>query len=140
MTSNLAHLNLDERLCNGVGQKSAKDKIAPVSASEDSGSSKKNNKSSTTNTKSTSKGKNKNNKKSSKADKASSTEAKGDASAPASENKPVDPVKPDFMQTCLTIDASLQESLSNLKNSIAAKRKYLQSVKLQLCAIYIRIN
>lgn len=43
---------------------------------------------------------------------------------------PLRPVAADLVKTCLTIDASYQESLANLKTAISAKRKYLISVKL----------
>uniref|UniRef100_A0A6A7FX51 N-terminal acetyltransferase B complex subunit MDM20 homolog n=1 Tax=Hirondellea gigas TaxID=1518452 RepID=A0A6A7FX51_9CRUS len=42
----------------------------------------------------------------------------------------LDARKPDFVKICLIIDSSYQESLANLKNSVAAKLKYVSSLKL----------
>lgn len=39
-------------------------------------------------------------------------------------------VPADMSKTCLTIDTSYQESIDNLRISIAAKRKYLVSIRL----------
>ncbi|XP_018024748.1 N-alpha-acetyltransferase 25, NatB auxiliary subunit [Hyalella azteca] len=42
----------------------------------------------------------------------------------------LEPVLPDFTKTGLMIDASYQESLSNLKASLTAKLKYISTIKL----------
>ncbi|KAF2354373.1 N-acetyltransferase B complex non-catalytic subunit [Trinorchestia longiramus] len=45
------------------------------------------------------------------------------------QNGSLDPVAPDFTKSGLTIDASYQESLANLKASVTAKLKYLSTIR-----------